>query len=85
MKVDKIKAIIGLKKRERNTKKEKGIVKYFNGSRGYGYIRSDLTLMEIYFHEKDTIGEIKIDDLVQFELEERGEGMRAKNVEAISS
>ncbi|KAG8763008.1 hypothetical protein FRC11_006478 [Ceratobasidium sp. 423] len=61
-----------------------GSVKWFNGSKGYGYITPDDGGSEVYVHFKSIIGDgyksLYEGDLVEFELDENERGPFAINV-----
>ncbi|MDC1106019.1 cold shock domain-containing protein [Prolixibacteraceae bacterium] len=58
----------------------KGIVKFFNDSKGYGFIKEDETNNEYFVHVTGLVDEIKEDDQVTFELKEGSKGLNAVNV-----
>jgi len=58
----------------------KGIVKFFNVSKGFGFIKDANSSKEYFVHSsglKDSIGE---NDEVTFDLEEGKKGLNAVNV-----
>ncbi|QZE15798.1 cold shock domain-containing protein [Halosquirtibacter laminarini] len=57
-----------------------GIVKFFNESKGYGFIKEDETNKEYFVHVTGLVDEIKEDDQVTFELKEGNKGLNAVNV-----
>lgn len=59
---------------------KKGIVKFFNHSKGFGFIRDEESGNEYYVHEKKCIDAIKDKDAVTFELEEAKRGQQCINV-----
>jgi CspA family cold shock protein len=58
----------------------KGKVKFFNDSKGYGFIKDDETGNEYFVHSSGLIDQINEDDEVTFELTEGKKGMNAINV-----
>ena len=60
-----------------------GIVKFFNGSKGYGFIKEDGTDEEHFVHSSGLIDEIQENDNVEFELKEGNKGLNAVNVKVI--
>ena len=64
-------------------KKEKktGFIKYFNRSRGFGFIRSKQTKRDVFVHFQDLKDKIYAGDKVSFVLEHNEKGLRARNVE----
>ena len=62
---------------------EKGTVKFFNDSKGYGFIIDDDSKKEYFVHISGLIDEVKEGDSVEFELAEGKKGLNAVNVKAI--
>lgn len=60
-----------------------GTVKFFNGSKGYGFIKEDDSETEYFVHISGLIDEIKEGDAVEFELKEGKKGMNAVDVKLI--
>ena len=48
----------------------KGIVKFFNVTKGFGFIKEDETNKEYFVHATGLIDKVKENDVVTFELEE---------------
>lgn len=61
----------------------KGTVKFFNNSKGFGFITQEDSNEDIFVHQTGLIDEIREDDEVQFELQQGKKGMNAVNVEII--
>lgn len=61
----------------------KGTVKFFNESKGFGFIKEDGTNKEHFVHVSGLIDEIHEGDLVEFELKEGRKGLNAVNVKVI--
>ncbi len=57
-----------------------GIVIYFNEEKGFGFIKSDRSVENIFFHHKNVQSEVKKDNKVSFELEQTPKGLAAINV-----
>ncbi|CAE6533258.1 unnamed protein product [Rhizoctonia solani] len=61
-----------------------GSVKWFNGSKGYGYITPDGGGDDVYVHFKSIVGDgyksLYEGDLVEFEVEKNNQGYFATNV-----
>ena len=58
----------------------KGTVKFYNESKGFGFIKDDNSSKEYFVHSsglKDSVGE---NDEVTFDLEEGKKGLNAVNV-----
>ena len=58
----------------------KGVVKFFNDTKGFGFIKDDETQKEYFVHASGLIDKIKENDLVTFELEEGKKGLNAVKV-----
>jgi CspA family cold shock protein len=59
---------------------EKGIVKFFNETKGYGFIKDANSEKEYFVHASGLIDRINEDDEVTFELVEGKRGLNAVNV-----
>ncbi len=60
-----------------------GTVKFFNESKGFGFIKEDDSNKEHFVHVSGLIDEINEDDQVEFELQEGKKGLNAVNVRVI--
>ncbi|MDK2978122.1 MAG: cold shock protein [Bacteroidales bacterium] len=60
-----------------------GTVKFFNDSKGYGFIKEDDSDKEHFVHVSGLIDEIREEDHVEFELQEGKKGLNAVNVKVI--
>ena len=60
-----------------------GTVKFFNNSKGYGFITEDETNKEHFVHISGLIDEIYEGNKVEFELKEGKKGLNAVNVKVI--
>jgi len=58
----------------------KGTVKFFNDSKGYGFIKDTEDEKEYFVHISGLIDEIQEGDEVEFELQEGKKGLNAVNV-----
>ena len=61
----------------------KGIVKFFNQSKGFGFIIDDESKTEYFVHVTGLIDEINENDEVEFELQEGRKGLNAVNVKLV--
>lgn len=61
----------------------KGTVKFFNETKGFGFIKEDGTDKEHFVHVSGLIDEIHEGDEVEFELKEGRKGLNAINVKVI--
>jgi CspA family cold shock protein len=57
-----------------------GTVKFFNDSKGFGFIKEENSTKEYFVHSSGLIDNIKEDDQVTFELEMGKKGLNAINV-----
>ena len=62
---------------------EKGTVKFFNESKGFGFITDDNTNTEYFVHVSGLIDEIREGDSVEFELTEGRKGLNAVDVKVV--
>ncbi len=60
-----------------------GTVKFFNESKGFGFITEEGTKKEHFVHISGIIDEIKEGDEVEFELKEGKKGLNAVNVRVV--
>lgn len=60
-----------------------GKVKFFNDSKGFGFIVDDETGKEYFVHVSGLIDEIREDDNVEYELKEGRKGLNADQVRRI--
>ena len=61
----------------------KGTVKFFNDTKGFGFISEEGTGKEYFVHVTGLIDEIREGDLVEFELQEGRKGLNAVNVRVL--
>lgn len=62
---------------------KKGTVKFFNESKGFGFITEEGSSTDYFVHITGLIDEIKDGDEVEFELKEGRKGLNAVNVKVI--
>ena len=58
----------------------KGTVKFFNESKGFGFITDEETNKEYFVHVSGLVDEVREGDEVQFDLQEGRKGLNAVNV-----
>lgn len=57
-----------------------GVVKFYNETKGYGFIKEDTSGQEIFVHSSGLQDHIGIDDKVTYEITEGKKGLSATNV-----
>jgi len=62
---------------------QQGTVKFFNNSKGYGFITPDDGGKDIFVHYKGLIDDIAEGDKVSFEVEEGKKGLNAVDVRLV--
>jgi len=62
---------------------KEGKVKFFNESKGFGFIKDNSSNEEYFVHVSGLIDKIKEDDEVSFELQQGKKGLNAVNVKLL--
>ena len=62
---------------------KKGTVKFFNESKGFGFVVDAETNEEYFLHVSGIIDEIKEDDTVEFDLKDGRKGLNAVDVKLV--
>lgn len=62
---------------------KKGTVKFFNESKGFGFITDDETQQDYFVHISGLIDEVREGDVVEFELKEGKKGLNAVEVKVL--
>ena len=57
-----------------------GTVKFFNNSKGFGFIAPEDGSKDVFVHKNDLIDEINEGDKVNYDVEESPKGLNAINV-----
>ena len=60
-----------------------GTVKFFNGSKGFGFIKPDDSSEDIFVHTSGLIDDIRENDKVEYDTERGRKGMNAVNVKIV--
>ncbi|HIC32873.1 MAG: cold-shock protein [Flavobacteriaceae bacterium] len=60
-----------------------GTVKFFNDSKGYGFITEEGSNKDHFVHISGLIDEVREGDSVEFDLQEGRKGMNAVNVKVV--
>ena len=63
---------------------QEGVVKFFNDTKGFGFIKSSETGEDIFVHSTGLLEDIREGDKVQYETERGRKGLNAVNVKVIS-
>ena len=58
----------------------KGIVKFFNETKGFGFIKEEDSNKEYFVHVTGLIDKVKENDEVEYDLQEGRKGLNAINV-----
>jgi cold shock protein len=61
----------------------KGTVKFFNESKGFGFIKDEASETEYFVHVSGLTSEIRENDEVTFDLQEGKKGLNAVNVKLV--
>ncbi len=62
---------------------KQGTVKFFNKTKGYGFIKENESEKEFFVHVSGLIDQIEDGDEVTFDLEEGKKGLNAANVKLL--
>ena len=60
-----------------------GTVKFFNGAKGFGFIKPSDSSEDIFVHSSGLIDEINENDKVEFDVEQGQKGLNAVNVKIL--
>ncbi len=63
---------------------QKGTVKFFNFSKGFGFIKPENGGDDVFVHESGLVNEIRENDVVEFETERGKKGINAVNVKVVN-
>ena len=62
-----------------------GTVKFFNETKGFGFIKPNNSTADIFVHSSGLIDEIRENDLVEYDEEKGRKGMNAVNVKVLDN
>ncbi|REH52622.1 putative cold-shock DNA-binding protein [Tenacibaculum gallaicum] len=62
---------------------QEGIVKFFNSSKGFGFITSSESGEDIFVHNSGLIDDVRENDKVRYDTEQGKKGLNAFNVEIV--
>lgn len=60
-----------------------GVIKFFNDSKGFGFIKPDDGGDDIFVHISGLVDEVRENDKVEFDVERGKKGMNAANVKIV--
>ncbi len=78
--------VIGVSKQEdmvQESVERKGVISFFNDSKGYGFIRDDNSRESVFVHLNGLVDRVKENDKVTYEVEMGHKGPNAVNVKLI--
>ncbi len=61
-----------------------GTVKFFNSTKGFGFIKPSDSSEDIFVHISGLVDEIRENDTVSYEVERGKKGMNAVNVKVVN-
>ena len=61
----------------------KGTVKFFDDTKGFGFVTDEETQKEYFVHASGLIDEIREGDTVEYDLQEGRKGLNAVNVKVV--
>ncbi|MEQ8303390.1 MAG: cold shock domain-containing protein [Cyclobacteriaceae bacterium] len=62
---------------------KQGTVKFFNQTKGFGFVREEESEQEYFVHVTGLIDEVRENDKITFELKEGKKGLNAVNVRLV--
>jgi len=62
---------------------QEGTVKFFNNSKGFGFITSSESGEDIFVHNSGLIDDVRENDKVRYDTEQGRKGLNAFNVEIL--
>lgn len=62
---------------------QKGTIKFFNDSKGFGFIKPEDSSEDIFVHVSGLIDQVKENDQVKYDVERGKKGLNAVNVQLL--
>jgi CspA family cold shock protein len=62
---------------------QQGTVKFFNNTKGFGFITPENGGADVFVHQTGLIDEVRENDRVKFEVQNGKKGLNAVNVEVV--
>jgi CspA family cold shock protein len=62
---------------------QQGTVKFFNNTKGFGFITPENGGADVFVHQSGLIDEVRENDRVKFEVQNGKKGLNAVNVEVV--
>ncbi len=62
---------------------QKGTIKFFNDSKGFGFIKPEDSSEDIFVHSSGLIDQVRENDQVKYDVERGKKGLNAVNVQVI--
>jgi CspA family cold shock protein len=60
-----------------------GVVKFFNDSKGFGFVTEDESKTEYFLHVSGCIDQVREGDSIEFDLKEGRKGLNAVDVRVV--
>ena len=60
-----------------------GTVKFFNDSKGFGFIKPDDASEDVFVHVSGTVDELRENDKVTYDVQQGKKGLNAVNVKVV--
>ena len=62
---------------------KKGVVKFFNNEKGFGFIKDEESNEDVFVHKTGLVDNIREDDQVEFNVEQGQRGLNAVDVKKV--
>ena len=62
---------------------QKGTIKFFNDSKGFGFIKPEDSSEDIFVHSSGLIDQVRENDQVKYDVERGKKGLNAVNVKVV--